>query len=188
MGRCRSFQFSASACFARSPAFIKTMTIVGNSVPSSNYAVNVRCVQVIRVCHHLSSQLVEWILTNSIAEHAPLVQRHCGTLSLTGNLFRLRCFEQLTCPLFYSARKQRSGELCLHSWSPTRLSQVAKRSGASISHLCLLPLVNYLTTAIWFDDRSRLRTYTFVLFKSESEVVCQTYLGTETNCPHWESM
>ena len=60
MGRRRSFSFSASACFAlSSPLPSKTMTIVRNSVPPSNYAVNVRCVQVIRVCHHLSSQLVE---------------------------------------------------------------------------------------------------------------------------------
>lgn len=27
----------------------------------------------------------------------------------------------------------------------------------------VVPLVNYLTSVIWFDDRSRLRTYTFVL-------------------------
>lgn len=34
------------------------------------------------------------------------------------------------------------------------------------------PLVNYLTTVIWFNDCSRLRTYTFALFRSKSEVVC----------------
>jgi len=44
------------------PLSSKTMTNVGNSEPSSNYAVNVRCIQVILVCHHLSSQLFGKIL------------------------------------------------------------------------------------------------------------------------------
>jgi len=44
----------------------------------------------------------------------------------------------------------------------------SKEKWCVYSRLSLFPLENYLTTAIWFDDRSRLRTYSFVLFKSES--------------------
>lgn len=56
-------QSSTLACFAllpfHPPTLMLTMAINGNSVSSSDYAVNVRCVQVIQVCHHPSSLLVE---------------------------------------------------------------------------------------------------------------------------------
>jgi hypothetical protein len=54
----------------------------------------------------------------------------------------------------------------------------------------VVPLVSYLTSVFWFDDRSRLRTYTFVLLDQRVKILHAkpTGLGTETSCPHWESM
>jgi hypothetical protein len=145
------------------------MAIAENSVPSSDYAVNVRCVQVIQVCHCPPSQLVNRNSSTRKAEPAPLVHRYRGTLTLTGNF--LGSCGQLTCPCFRwlgNCSAENHARAVGHRRGQTEQQREMVRPFVSLSPFSLRKLPNDYASVLMII--SRLRTYTFVPFNSECEV------------------